>query len=75
MNGGKNEMLAAAAAPTTIPAFLTTLRQLTPGINAFFDGVLVMGEDQAMRENRLALLQHIAHLSHDPADFSQLEGF
>ncbi|MBK9052380.1 MAG: glycine--tRNA ligase subunit beta [Chloroflexi bacterium] len=65
----------AAANPTTIPAFLNALRQLTPAINAFFDGVLVMDEDQAVRENRLALLQHIAHLSHDLADFSQLEGF
>jgi len=61
--------------PSTIPAFLTALRQLTPVINTFFEEVLVMDEDQAVRENRLAILQHIAHLSHNLADLSQLEGF
>jgi len=65
----------AAANPTTIPTFLTALRQLTPVINRFFEEILVMDEDQAVRENRLALLQHIAHLSHNLADFSQMEGF
>jgi glycyl-tRNA synthetase len=37
--------------------------------------VLVMDEDQAVRENRLALLQHIANLTQGIADLSELEGF
>ncbi|HTP01695.1 MAG TPA: glycine--tRNA ligase subunit beta [Anaerolineales bacterium] len=46
-----------------------------PAVNAFFDKVLVMAEEQAVRENRLALLQRIAALPHGVADFSKLEGF
>ena len=34
-----------------------------------------MAEDQAVRENRLALLQHVAALSQGLADLSELEGF
>jgi glycyl-tRNA synthetase beta subunit len=34
-----------------------------------------MAEDQATRENRLALLQHIANLTKGIADLSQLPGF
>lgn len=37
--------------------------------------VLVMDEDPAVRQNRLALLQHIASLANSIADLSQLEGF
>jgi glycyl-tRNA synthetase beta subunit len=48
---------------------------LIPAITAFFDKVLVMAEDQAVRENRLGLLQSIAALSNGIADLSKLEGF
>jgi glycyl-tRNA synthetase beta subunit len=44
-------------------------------INRFFDEVLVMAEDAAVRENRLALLQRVAALAKGVADFSLLEGF
>ena len=44
-------------------------------INAFFDGVLVMAEDESVRQNRLALLQDIRDLTKDYADFSHLQGF
>jgi glycyl-tRNA synthetase beta subunit len=37
--------------------------------------VLVMDEDAAVRENRLALLQYIADLARGRADLSQLSGF
>ena len=53
-----------------------TLRDiLVDPINAFFDGVLVMAEDDAIRQNRLALLQDIRELTKGYADFSQLQGF
>jgi len=41
----------------------------------FFDEVLVMDEDLAIRENRLGMLQRIALLAQGVADFSLLEGF
>jgi glycyl-tRNA synthetase beta subunit len=44
-------------------------------INTFFDEVLVMTEDKALRENRLALLQHIAGLTEGIVDLTKVEGF
>jgi glycyl-tRNA synthetase beta subunit len=49
--------------------------KLIPSINAFFDKVLVMAEDEKIKQNRLALVGKIAGLSDDIADFSKLEGF
>jgi len=48
---------------------------LMPVINQFFDEVLVMADDQKVRENRLGMLQRIALLTQGVADFSLLEGF
>lgn len=59
----------------TITAFVALLRDIRPTIDTFFDMVLVMDEDLAVRENRLALLQSIAHLTKGIADLSYLEGF
>lgn len=44
-------------------------------INTFFDKVLVMAEDEKVRQNRLGLLQRIAALAKGVADLSKLEGF
>jgi glycyl-tRNA synthetase len=44
-------------------------------INTFFDEVLVMTEDKALRENRLALLQRIARLTKGIVDLTKVEGF
>ncbi len=65
----------AAANNGDLPTFVENLRQMQPAISAFFEEVLVMDEDTAVRENRLALLQHIAGLAASLADLSQLEGF
>jgi glycyl-tRNA synthetase len=59
----------------TVPALVNALRLLEPHISRFFDGVLVMDEDPAVRHNRLSLLQQIAGLASGIADLSQLEGF
>jgi glycyl-tRNA synthetase beta subunit len=48
---------------------------MIPAISKFFDDVLVMAEDQSLRENRLGLLQRIAGMAQGVADFSKLEGF
>jgi glycyl-tRNA synthetase len=55
--------------------FFHIFMPLMPVINHFFDEVLVMAEDQAIRENRLGMLQRIASLAQGVADFSHLEGF
>ncbi len=51
---------------------LMEIASLRDGVDAFFDGVLVMAEDKAVRYNRLALLGIIAGLFDKFADFSKL---
>jgi glycyl-tRNA synthetase beta subunit len=53
----------------------TILRDLQPAINRFFTDVLVMAEDPAVRQARLALVQRIAALPAGIADLSLLQGF
>ena len=60
---------------TSTGRFVAALRKLEPAITTFFLDVLVMDEDPARRDNRLALLQGISALPTDIADLSQLEGF
>ncbi len=66
---------AAARRPGSVADFFTAFEPLIPLINRFFDTVLVMAEDPAVRANRLGLLQRIAALAEGVADFSKLEGF
>jgi glycyl-tRNA synthetase beta chain len=53
-------------------AVLNRLSQLKTPIDAFFDEVLVLDQDLALRQNRLALLTRIANLFQQMADFSRL---
>ena len=62
----------------TVDEFLTAFLPLVDVIDRFFareSGVLVMAEDPELRENRLALLQHVAALADGIVDLSRLEGF
>jgi glycyl-tRNA synthetase len=59
----------------SVASFVSTLFDLEPAISEFFDNVLVMDEDMAIRQNRLALLQQIVGLADGVADLSFLEGF
>jgi glycyl-tRNA synthetase len=63
------------ARPATVDEFLNIVVKLIPSINAFFDKVLVMAEDEKIKQNRLALVGQIASLSKGIADLSKLEGF
>jgi glycyl-tRNA synthetase len=63
------------ARPTTVDEFLNIVVKLIPSINAFFDKVLVMAENEKIKQNRLALVGQIAGLSKGIADLSKLEGF
>ncbi len=65
----------AIAATPSVNGFLRAFLPMVPAINAFFDRVLVMSEDEALRLNRLALMQRIVNLAAGIADLSKLEGF
>ena len=74
----------AAAAQLTpesnVGAFLEAFAPVVPTISRFFapaaeGGVMVMHDDERIRRNRLALLQHIGDLARGRADLSKLEGF
>jgi glycyl-tRNA synthetase len=66
---------AAARKPGSVNELLEYFSPMIPSINLFFEAVLVMAEDPAVRSNRLGLLQHISALAGGVADFSKLEGF
>ena len=51
---------------------LQDIATLRSPVDAFFDGVMVLAEDQSVRRNRMALLEHIAMLFSKIADFSKL---
>jgi len=48
---------------------------MVPTIQSFFDKVLVMAQDEVLREARLALLQRVAALATGIVDLGRLEGF
>jgi glycyl-tRNA synthetase beta chain len=54
------------------PAALMEMTEMKRPIDEFFDGVMVMVEDEAIRNNRLALLDEIGKLFLHIADFSKL---
>ncbi|MCX7760067.1 MAG: glycine--tRNA ligase subunit beta [Hydrogenothermaceae bacterium] len=53
---------------------LLTLLELKPYIDSFFDNVMVMVENQDIKNNRLALLKEINSLFRDIADFTKIIG-
>ena len=55
-------------------AALSRLAELRPAVDAFFDKVMVMHEDPAVRANRLALLGALRALFLEIADLSRLPG-
>jgi glycyl-tRNA synthetase beta chain len=52
--------------------YLTSLTSLRESIDAFFDNVMVMADDEAVKQNRLALLNQLRNLFLNVADISQL---
>jgi glycyl-tRNA synthetase beta chain len=53
-------------------AALQTIAGLREPVDAFFDGVMVMAEDDKIKTNRLALLTQVAALFADIADFTRI---
>jgi glycyl-tRNA synthetase len=66
---------AQVALHSSVDNFLTAFAPMAPTIAKFFVDVLVMAQDQSVRETRLALLQRIAALPKGMADLSKVEGF
>jgi len=61
--------------PGSVADFFRVFLPLIPIINHYFEAVLVMDEEPVVRANRLGILQKVAALAQDVADFSLLEGF
>ncbi|MEE9274734.1 MAG: glycine--tRNA ligase subunit beta, partial [bacterium] len=53
---------------------MANVTALRPAVDAFFDEVLVMAEDEGVRRNRLALLAAVGRLFTPVADFSKIKG-
>ena len=51
---------------------LTSLASLRDDVDSFFDGVMVMADDEALKNNRLALLNQLRNLFLNIADLSRL---
>ena len=63
----------AALIADNYPSALSALAKLRGPIDAFFDEVMVMDDDQSLRENRLRLLNLFVEVFAPVADFSKLE--
>ena len=71
---GLRDAVAEATARREYTGALGHLAQLRPAVDAFFDSVMVMDEDAALRANRLGLLAQLQSLFAGVADLSRLPG-
>jgi glycyl-tRNA synthetase len=71
------QQLAAAGgiSSSSVGSWLDAVEPLVAPIDAFFDKVFVMCEDEKVRDNRLALLRDVAAVTQGFVDLSQLPGF
>ncbi|HEY3289638.1 MAG TPA: glycine--tRNA ligase subunit beta, partial [Anaerolineae bacterium] len=67
--------VAALKPATDVDTLMMNLSSLVAPINVFFEKVLVMADDEAVRRGRLALLQAIVLQAHGIVDLSKMEGF
>ena len=51
---------------------LKEIGEIRTAVDNFFDGVMVMTDDQKLKENRLSLLRRVVNLFKEVADFSKL---
>lgn len=61
-----------AIAAQDFQAALTELASIKPQVDAFFDGVMVMADDAAVKQNRLNILNLLADLMNAVADIAKL---
>ena len=62
-----------AVAASDYPAACSRLVEVKPAVDGFFDDVMVMADDVAVRHNRLALLRGCASLFAQLADFARIQ--
>lgn len=67
------QKLNAALSAGDYPGALLALAAIRPQLDAFFEQVMVMADDEQVRANRLALLQKLISLSAELGDISQLQ--
>lgn len=60
------------SAPLDYHQLIKDLADLRPYVDRFFESVMVMVEDEKLKENRLSLLRSIAGLCQQVADFSKI---
>lgn len=70
----QQDVVANATAQREYTAALGHLAQLRPVVDSFFEQVMVMDENPAVRGNRLALLDQLGRLFGGVADLSRLPG-
>ncbi len=70
--GQAQQTVTAQVAEGDYTAALQTVAGLREPVDAFFDGVMVMAEDEQVRDNRLALLTQVAGLFRNIADFTRI---
>jgi glycyl-tRNA synthetase beta chain len=71
---GLREDVEALLAARRYEGALRRLATLRPHVDSFFDGVMVMADNPAVRANRLALLAALSRLFGETADLSRLPG-
>jgi glycyl-tRNA synthetase beta chain len=64
---------ASSRAGRNYPAVLRNVATLEPAVAKFFDDVLVMADEPALRANRLGLMRRVAALFADVADFRKIQ--
>ena len=67
--------LEAKAPYSQLETYFNEFQKIITPINRFFETVMVMAEDEAIKTNRLGLLQRIARVPNNMVDLSLLEGF
>ena len=70
---GRARRRARAAPHRDYPAVLRNVATLEPAVARFFDDVLVMAEDAALRANRLGLMRRVGALFAGVADFRKIQ--
>jgi glycyl-tRNA synthetase beta chain len=72
-SGRASEAVRRALAAEDAPAALAAARALKGPVDAFFDQVLVMTDDRALRQNRVRLLREVAQAFAPLADLSRIQ--
>ncbi len=64
----------AISAASSLSKFVDAFAPLVPQIDLFFDNVMVMAEDEAVRDNRLSLMVALADLTAGIVDLTKIQG-